>query len=94
LLTTNVTVVDADSHWSVCAAVARTTQVPGAVYARTPEEEFTEHPDVVESSTEYEMGPLPDVLASSDGVNGDCGIVTAVVGAHDTDGVPRLTAKL
>jgi hypothetical protein len=45
----NVTVVDADSHWSVCAAVARTTQVPGAVYARTPEEESTEHPDVVEA---------------------------------------------
>jgi len=60
---------------------------------RTPEEAFTEHPDVVESSTEYEMLPLPAVVADADGVNGDCGIVTAVTGDYDTDVAPRFTVN-
>ncbi|MFZ9976366.1 MAG: hypothetical protein ACO3GM_06275, partial [Candidatus Limnocylindrus sp.] len=91
---TNVTVVNADSHWSVCAAVARTTQSPGALYVRTPVEEFTAQPVVVELSTEYEMLPLPGVIDGELGVRGDCGMVTPVVGAHTTFVVPRVTAKL
>jgi hypothetical protein len=57
-------------------------------------EEFTAQPDAVESSTEYEMAPLPEVVAGADGGKPESGIVIAVVGDHDTVGVPRLTAKL
>jgi len=59
----------------------------------TPDEAFTAQPDVVESSTEYEMLPLPAVVANADGVNGDCGIVTPVTGDHDTEVVPRFTVN-
>ncbi|MGA1035777.1 MAG: hypothetical protein ACO3VI_10715, partial [Ilumatobacteraceae bacterium] len=77
-----VTILYAESHCGVCAAVARTMQLPGAVYVRTPDEEFTEHPVEPALSTEYEIAPLPEVDANTDGVNGDCGIVTAVNGDH------------
>jgi hypothetical protein len=36
---------------------------------------------------------LPAVVANADGVNGDCGIVTAVTGDHDTDVAPRFTVN-
>jgi hypothetical protein len=56
-------------------------------------EEFTEQPDVVESSIEYKIAPLPEVNANAEGVRGDSGIVMAVVGVHDTVGVPLSTVN-
>lgn len=69
----------------VAAALARTVQVPTAEYVTTPELALTVQPVVPAEDTEYEIDAPPRAVASADGVRGDAGTVTAVVGNQVTD---------
>jgi hypothetical protein len=67
----------------VAAAVARTTQSPTPVNVKTAVDESTVQPVEPALVTEYVIAPSPVAVAKLD-VFGDCVIVMAVVGAHDT----------
>ena len=68
---TNVTSTVAEPYWEVCAAVARTTQLPALVNVKTAFDEFTVQPVEPALVTEYVIAPSPDVTARTEGVSGD-----------------------
>ena len=81
----NVTSRVPSRYADVVAAVARTVHAPVPVYVSCPDDASTEHVLVVNpATTAYETGAPPSADADVDGVNGDCTVVTAVVGDHVT----------
>jgi hypothetical protein len=58
--------------------------LPSPGYVNSPVDELTSHVEVVLLTLEYVMAPSPSVEARLDGINGDCVVVIAVVGAHVT----------
>lgn len=90
----NVTSRTPAAYAEVAAALARTAQVPAAEYVRTPVADSTVQPVVPTAVTSYDTTAPPSAVAGEDGVNGEAGSVTAVVGDHVTVCTARLTEKV